>query len=167
MQKKKKKWWDDLNSTIFALERTLRCWHTVWKLQEFSFIPQQCGITRNLLSLNKSFVKSPRQTWAAAIPGKKFEFLDFNSKQKMSLSVFSFELMPTSTQNVYIGTRLTKNAKITNKKFNFWKLPIHFGVAAAHICADDISKAKMINQPFNYNVNNSRGSYFHGILVRI
>ena len=52
----------------------------------------------------------------------------------MSLSVFSFELMPTSTQNVYIGTRLTKNAKITNKKFNFWKLPIHFGVAAAHIC---------------------------------
>ena len=74
-----------------------------------------------------------RQAWAAAIPGKKFEFLDFNSKQKMSLSVFSFELMPTSTQNVYIGTRLTKNAKITNKKFNFWKLPIHFGVAAAHI----------------------------------
>ena len=74
------------------------------------------------------------QAWAAAIPGKKFEFLDFNSKQKMSLSVFSFELMPTSTQNVYIGTRLTKNAKITNKKFNFWKLPIHFGVAAAHIC---------------------------------
>ena len=73
------------------------------------------------------------QAWAAAIPGKKFEFLDFNSKQKMSLSVFSFELMPTSTQNVYIGTRLTKNAKITNKKFNFWKLPIHFGVAAAHI----------------------------------
>ena len=65
------------------------------------------------------------QAWAAAIPGKKFEFLDFNSKQKMSLSAFSFELMPTSTQNVYIGTRLTKNAKITNKKFNFWKLPIH------------------------------------------
>ena len=73
------------------------------------------------------------QAWAAAIPGKKFEFLDFKSKQKMSLSVFSFELMPTSTQNVYIGTRLTKNAKITNKKFNFWKLPKHFGVAAAHI----------------------------------
>ena len=74
------------------------------------------------------------QAWAAAIPGKKFEFLDFNSKQKMSLSAFSFELMPTSTQNVNIGTRLTKNAKITNKKFNVWKLPIHFGVAAAHIC---------------------------------
>ena len=63
------------------------------------------------------------QTWAAAIPGKKFEFLDFNSKQKMSLSVFSFELMPTSTQNVYIGTRLTKNAKITNKKVQLLETP--------------------------------------------
>ena len=78
--------------------------------------------TSNLIKLVRGH-SAIVQAWAAAIPGKNFEFFNFNSKQKMSLSAFSFELMPTSTQNVYIGTRLTKNAKITNKKVQLLETP--------------------------------------------
>ena len=79
------------------------------------------------LKMPKSHLKDPdTQAWAAAIPGKVFEFLDLNSKQKLILSLLFWN-------NAHFNSRIVNCYQITECqqkmpelltwKFNFWKHP--------------------------------------------
>ena len=66
------------------------------------------------------------QAWAAAIPGKVFEFLNLNSKQKVILSLLFWD-------NAHFNSRIVncyqiiefqqKMPELLTWKFNFWKHP--------------------------------------------